>query len=252
MPASRSLGDVSGRDRRAEQRAFMRSDNRIMVATKSFGMGIDKADIRLVIHHSPPGDLLSYARKWGGQPATATAAGSYSTTPRGNIRMRRVTPSQIGTSRSSSSRGDTCGRATCAACIAFLRECRRLLEVHEPGTGPRTYALFSFSEVEAYFSALDPGPAPAGLPRPYGGLPTKSGTKSFSLPWKSSSRPSYRPGKPPGSASSKAVRKCSHVCAVPCWWIGTAWRTATPTCCARSCTEKGSAGRSSRPCAARP
>ena len=63
--ADRPLGDVSGRDRRAEQRAFMHSEKRIMVATRSFGMGIDKADIRLVIHHSPPGDLLSYAQELG-------------------------------------------------------------------------------------------------------------------------------------------------------------------------------------------
>ena len=57
--------EVIRRDRRAEQRAFMRSQKRIMVATKSFGMGIDKEDIRLVIHHSPPGDLLSYAQEVG-------------------------------------------------------------------------------------------------------------------------------------------------------------------------------------------
>ena len=63
--APRPLGNVTGRDRRAEQRTFMSSENRIMVATKSFGMGIDKADIRLVIHHSPPGDLLSYAQEVG-------------------------------------------------------------------------------------------------------------------------------------------------------------------------------------------
>ncbi len=61
----RPLGDMAGRDRRTEQRLFMHADKKIMVATKSFGMGIDKADIRLVVHHSPPGDLLSYAQEVG-------------------------------------------------------------------------------------------------------------------------------------------------------------------------------------------
>src|SRR5262249_3182417 len=52
-------------------------------------------------------------------------------------------------------------------CIAFLRQCRHRLEVLEPSLGLRTYAIFSFSEIEAWFSALGRDPSLAGLPRPY-------------------------------------------------------------------------------------
>ncbi len=51
--------------RQEEQRAFMRSEKRIMVATKGFGMGIDKPDIRLVIHRSPTANLEAYAQEAG-------------------------------------------------------------------------------------------------------------------------------------------------------------------------------------------
>ena len=61
--------------RQAEQRSFMTGDKRVMVATKGFGMGVDKPDIRLVIHRSPPGNLEAYAQEAGragrdGKPAT--------------------------------------------------------------------------------------------------------------------------------------------------------------------------------------
>lgn len=51
--------------RQNEQRAFMRNEKRIMVATKGFGMGIDKPDIRLVIHRSPTANLEAYAQEAG-------------------------------------------------------------------------------------------------------------------------------------------------------------------------------------------
>lgn len=51
--------------RQGEQRAFMSSQKRIMIATKGFGMGIDKPDIRLVIHRSPPANLEAYAQEAG-------------------------------------------------------------------------------------------------------------------------------------------------------------------------------------------
>ena len=61
----RELGDIRGRSRRREQSAFIDGERKIMVATKGFGMGIDKPDVRLIIHRSPPGNLESYAQEAG-------------------------------------------------------------------------------------------------------------------------------------------------------------------------------------------
>ncbi|MBN2004325.1 MAG: ATP-dependent DNA helicase RecQ [Anaerolineae bacterium] len=51
--------------RREEQNRFMKGEKRVMVATKGFGMGIDKPDIRLVIHRSPTANLEAYAQEAG-------------------------------------------------------------------------------------------------------------------------------------------------------------------------------------------
>ncbi len=165
--AVRPLGDVTGRDRRAEQHAFMRSQHRIMVATKGFGMGIDKADIRLVIHHSPPGDLLSYAQEVGraardgqrGQVFLYYTEGSHPNRTRHGLTDRRIQERFI--------QGRYVRDCDLRAGIAFLQQCQRRMEVHEPGIGTRTYVIFSFSEVAAYFSDLVRNASAAGLPFSY-------------------------------------------------------------------------------------
>jgi ATP-dependent DNA helicase RecQ len=58
-------GRLSGPKRTAVQDAFMSGEGRVMVATNAFGMGIDKADIRFVLHHQMPGSMEAYYQEAG-------------------------------------------------------------------------------------------------------------------------------------------------------------------------------------------
>lgn len=62
---SQRLGDLRNRRRATEQAAFIKGERQIMVATKGFGMGIDKPNIRLVIHRTPPANLEAYWQEAG-------------------------------------------------------------------------------------------------------------------------------------------------------------------------------------------
>ncbi|MDM0009500.1 RecQ family ATP-dependent DNA helicase [Variovorax sp. J22G73] len=58
-------GKLGPRERTAAQEAFMAGEVRIMVATNAFGMGIDKPDIRFVLHCQMPSSLHAYYQEAG-------------------------------------------------------------------------------------------------------------------------------------------------------------------------------------------
>ena len=56
---------ISRNDRDLIQEKWMNNKLRIIVATNAFGMGIDKADVRLVIHNQSPATLEAYFQEAG-------------------------------------------------------------------------------------------------------------------------------------------------------------------------------------------
>ena len=73
---------MSSEERDRVQTAFLAGERDVIVATTAFGMGIDKADVRTIIHAALPGSLEGYYQEIGragrdGAPSTAILMHAY-------------------------------------------------------------------------------------------------------------------------------------------------------------------------------
>lgn len=62
---SKYHGGMNELDRTFNQNNFIKGFTKIMIATNAFGMGIDKPDIRYILHYNLPKDLESYYQEAG-------------------------------------------------------------------------------------------------------------------------------------------------------------------------------------------
>ncbi len=63
--AGRYHGRMPARERREQQDAFMDGHLDVMVATNAFGLGVDKPDVRYVVHAQMPGSIEAYYQESG-------------------------------------------------------------------------------------------------------------------------------------------------------------------------------------------
>lgn len=65
FPARPFHGKMEANEKVETQEAFIRNEVRIIVATSAFGMGVDKKDVRLVIHYDISDSLENYVQEAG-------------------------------------------------------------------------------------------------------------------------------------------------------------------------------------------
>ncbi len=120
-------------DRRAAtQAAFVRSESMVMAATIAFGMGIDKPDVRFVIHAGLPKSIEAYYQETGragrdGDPAEAHLLWGVSDFSRARQWLGEVEPERLAGEQA---------RLNSLAALVETPECRRAVLLRHFGEQP--------------------------------------------------------------------------------------------------------------------
>jgi ATP-dependent DNA helicase RecQ len=114
-------------DRNRAQATWTSGASSVMVATSAFGMGIDKADVRRVIHLGMPGSLSAYYQEAGragrdGLPSDATLLYRDADVPLQRAMIERTFVDEL---RHASARRRSAARRGKAAAIRNLKDIRR-------------------------------------------------------------------------------------------------------------------------------
>ena len=81
---------MEGAARSRNQDVFLQEDGVVMVATVAFGMGIDKPDVRFVLHADMPANIESYYQEIGRAGRDGLPADTLTLYGMGDIRLRRM------------------------------------------------------------------------------------------------------------------------------------------------------------------
>jgi ATP-dependent DNA helicase RecQ len=118
--------------RAATQAAFVRSESMVMAATIAFGMGIDKPDVRFVIHAGLPKSIEAYYQETGragrdGDPAEAHLLWGVSDFSRARQWLGEVEPARLAGEQA---------RLNSLAALVETPECRRAILLRHFGEDP--------------------------------------------------------------------------------------------------------------------